>query len=306
MKIILTGENSYISNKTCKLLNSFGHDARCVSVRNGIEKLELKGVDAVVHCAAIVHKSKKESVSRYYKVNYELTAELAELAMDSGVKQFVYLSTMAVYGDETEEIGGKTKLKPSSPYGKSKEKAEKAIMKLSSEEFKVAVLRPPMVYGEDCPGNFRRLEKLAKWTFVVPDTQNVKSLLYIDNLTNFICEVIEEGFKGIFNIMDGDYISTAQLVSLIGQAKGKKIYKSVMLGKILKLFGKISLVRKAFGTLYYDDTTAVKLDYYSQREAVFITEGNENYEEEPVIKADQRPALEESAEKEEASDKEEE
>ncbi len=279
MKVILTGENSYIGNRACELLKSFGHEAKCVSVRNGIDDLDLKGVDAVVHCAALVHKNKKESVGRYYKVNYELTGELAELAKDSGVKHFVYLSTMAVYGDEAEEIGNKTPLRPSTPYGKSKQKAEKAIRELSSEEFKVSVLRPPMVYGQGCPGNYRRLEKFAKWAFIVPDTQNVKSLLYVDNLTNFICEVIEEGFKGVFNVMDGDYTSTADLVTLIGQARGRKIYKSVILGKILKLFGKVAFVRKSFGTLYYDDTIAVKLDYYSQREAVYITEGNEDIEE---------------------------
>lgn len=278
MKVILTGKNSYIGNKTCELLKSFGHEAQCISVRNGIDGLDLKGVDAVVHCAAIVHNN-KENVSKFYRVNYELTSELAELAMDSGVKHFVYLSTMAVYGDEAGEISKTTAVKPSTPYSKSKHKAEKAIMRLSSEEFKVCVLRPPMVYGEGCPGNYARLRKFAKWSFVVPDTQNVKSLLYVGNLANFICEVIEEGFKGIFNIMDGDYSSTADLVTLIGEANGKKIFKSGLLGKVLKLFLKVPTVRKAFGTLYYDETTAVKLDYYSQREAIYLTEGNKDYEE---------------------------
>ncbi len=280
MKVILTGENSYIGNKTCELLRSFGHDAQCISVRNGVDDLNLKGVDAVVHCAAIVHKDKKESTNRYYKVNYELTAELAELAIDSGVKHFVYLSTMAVYGGDAEEINSKTVLKPAAPYGKSKHKAEKAVMELNSEEFKVSVLRPPMVYGEDCPGNYQRLKKFAQWAFIVPDTQNVKSLLYIDNLTNFICEIIEDGLKGIFNIMDGDYISTADFIALIREANGKRTYKSKILGKLLNIFKGISVVKKAFGTLYYDDTTAVKLDYYSQKEAVYLTEGNDGYEEE--------------------------
>lgn len=279
MKIILTGENSYIGNRTCELLNRFGHDAKCISIRNGIDSLSLKGVDAVVHCAAIVHKDKKESTNKYYKVNYELTGELAELAREDGVKSFVYLSTMSVYGGGAEEINSKTPLRPETVYGKSKLKAEKAIMELNSEEFKVTVLRPPMVYGEGCKGNYNRLRAFAKWTPVVPDTQNVKSLLYIDNLTNFICEVIEEGLKGIFNVMDGEYTSTADLVVLMGKAMGRKIFKSKLLGKILMLFGRLGIVRKAFGTLYYDDTTAIKLDYYSMKEAVYLTEGNENYEE---------------------------
>lgn len=300
MKVILTGENSYIANRTCELLRSFGHDAQCISVRNGIDELSLKGVDAVVHCAAIVHKDKKESINKYYKVNYELTAELAELALEDGVKHFVYLSTMSVYGDEPEEINSKTPLRPTTVYGKSKLKAEKAVMELNSEEFKVTVLRPPMVYGEGCRGNYNRLKSFAKWNFVVPDTQNVKSLIYIDNLTNFICEVIEDGLKGIFNIMDGEYTSTADLVVLMGQANNRRILKSRILGKILMLFKKLSIVRKAFGTLYYDDTTAVKLDYYSMREAVFLTEGNKNFE----LPGEEQAALPENKEKPEVTEEE--
>lgn len=266
MKVILTGKNSYIAVNTCKYLTSKGIDAECISVRNGIESIDLTGVDVIIHCAAVVHKKEADYVNEYEMINYKLTKELADKAMKFGVKQFIFLSTMAVYGVTEGEINKNTHLEPKTLYGKSKLKAEKYLLTLNSESFKVVILRPPMVYGLSCPGNYSKLSKIAKITPVIPDTMNKKSLIYIENLAYIIYQILIGGTVGIFMPMDEKYISTAELMK---QISGRKCSK--FLGKMVKLLN-FSMVKKAFGTLYYAEDTALKVDYISFNDAVRLSE----------------------------------
>lgn len=267
MKIILTGKNSYIGGNICTLLNSKGHSAECVSLRKGVNSIDLKGVDAVIHCAAIVHKKEKDYENQYDSVNYTLTANLAHKALKSGVKHFIFMSTMAVYGVSEGEINKSTPLLPKTLYGKSKLKAENYINKLNSDSFKVTVIRPPMVYGKDCPGNYRLLSRLAHITPVIPDTSNKKSLIYIENLACFVSEIVEKGIRGIFMPMDGEYISTSKLMRFISK---KPVSKA--LGRFVMLFP-LSSVKKAFGTLYYSEDIVYKADYVDIESAIEKSEG---------------------------------
>lgn len=265
MKVILTGKNSYISKNTCNYLLSCGFDAECVSIRDGIDSINFTGVDAVIHCAAIVHKKEAEFKEEYEKVNYELTKELADTVLRNGVKQFVFLSTMAVYGKEEGEINENTPLLPKTLYGKSKLKAEEYLLNLNNEGFKVSVIRPPMVYGNNCPGNYKRLFKMAKITPIIPDTKNKKSLIYIENLSYLIKNIIDNKKSGIFMPMDKDYISTAELMSLISKKPCSKL-----LGSVLKLLP-LGVVKKAFGTLYYSEKIAEKVDFIPIEKAVRLS-----------------------------------
>ena len=261
MKIVLTGENSYIGRNTRDCLISQGYEAECLSVRRDIS---FKGIDTVVHCAAIVHKKEEEYRDEYEKVNFELTKSLADKAKAEGVSQFIFMSTMAVYGMTEGEINENTALEPKTLYGKSKLKAEKYVMSLNCESFKTVIIRPPMVYGRDCPGNFERLRKISYITPVIPDTENKKSLIYIGNLALFISEIIKNKKDGIYMPMDGEYVSTAQLMKYISNKPVSKLMGAV---KFLPL----GAVKKAFGTLYYSESIACKADYITVEEAVRLS-----------------------------------
>lgn len=266
MKVILTGKNSYISNNCYDFMLKYGYDAECITIRNGVDSIDFRGVDAIVHCAAIVHKKEADYADEYEHVNYELTKKLADKAKENGVKQFVFLSTMAVYGMVEGVIDKNTPLEPKTLYGKSKLKAEKYLLSLDSNSFKMAIVRPPMVYGKNCPGNYGRLSKIAKIMPIIPDTRNKKSLIYIENLAYLINEILKEKKKGVFMPMDGQYISTAELMRYISKKPCSKVFGSVI--KLLPL----GVVKKAFGTLYYDENIVAKIDYVPIKKAVMLSE----------------------------------
>ena len=131
MKVLITGKNSYVGKNIGNFLLYKNMEVKYVSVRNGISEDEFTDVDVVVHCAAIVHKKEAKFAILYDKVNYELTVDIAEKAKKKGVKQFIFMSTMAVYGKSEGEINGNTPLQPKTLYGESKLKAEKALEKIA-------------------------------------------------------------------------------------------------------------------------------------------------------------------------------
>lgn len=144
--------------------------------------------DAVFHVAGIAHiKETKKNAPLYYKVNRDLTIETAETAKKNGVKQFILLSSMSVYGLTTGTITKDTIPAPKSNYGKSKLEADIEIIKIADSSFKVAIMRPPMVYGKGCKGNYQLLRKAALRLPLFPDIENKRSMIYIDTL----CERVE-------------------------------------------------------------------------------------------------------------------
>ncbi|MGN1319049.1 MAG: NAD-dependent epimerase/dehydratase family protein [Lachnospirales bacterium] len=256
MKILITGKNSYIGNNILNFLKSRGHDVETVSLRNGIDSINLDGIDCVIHCAAIVHHKEKKYAREYAKINYYLTQSLAKKAKESGVKQFVFMSTMSVYDRKHKVISKYTPLNPNTLYGKSKLMAERSIGKLNDDNFKITILRPPMVYGKGCPGNYGKLSALAKKLPVFPDTQNKKSVLYVGNLSFFVASLVENNIGGLFMPMDEKYVSTAEIAKNIN----KNIKLSTALGNLLKLLN-FKVIKKAFTSLYYDDECATKIEY---------------------------------------------
>lgn len=266
MKVILTGKNSYISNNTCIYMKSLGIESECLSIRNGADSIDFTEVDAVIHCAAIVHKRESEYADEYDNINYVLTKDIAQKALNSGVKHFVFISTMAVYGKSQGEINENTPLEPVTLYGKSKLKAENYLLNEIKGKMKVTIIRPPMVYGKNCPGNYRKLSKIARLTPIIPDTKNKKSLVYIENLAYFIADIVKSGKEGIYMPMDSEYVSTADVMKLISNK-----YVSTLLGSILRYIP-LNIVKKSFGTLYYSDDVANKIKYVDTKEAVRLSE----------------------------------
>jgi UDP-glucose 4-epimerase len=271
MKVVITGKNGYIGNSLKIYLEKNGTTAETVTVRGEISEDIFENSDVVVHCAAIVHSPQITDIEVYNKVNCDLTLMLAEKAKKSGVKQFVFLSTMSVYGKSEGIIKSDTPLNPITPYGKSKLSAEKKLETLADENFIVTVIRPPMVYGKGCGGNYVRLRKLAVKLPFFPDTENKRSMIYIDNLNYCILKLIENKTGGLILPKNKFDVNTAEMVRLIAGANGKKIYICKPLGKIVKLLP-MNVVKKAFGTMIYENDTAYLCDYMSFEKSVELSE----------------------------------
>ena len=185
-KILITGKNSYIGNSLVRWLGYYHNRYSIDSISlksDDWKKKKFSEYDVVLHVAGIAHiKETKENEGLYYKVNRDLTYEIAQKAKTEGVKQFIFLSSMSVYGIMEGVISADTPLKPNSAYGKSKLEGEKLIENLHDASFTVAILRPPMVYGNNCRGNYTKLAALALKTPVFPKVDNKRSMIYIDNL----------------------------------------------------------------------------------------------------------------------------
>lgn len=257
-KILITGVGSYIGTSFEKYLNSYSDNYLIESVDmigDDWKNKDFSGYDVVFHVAGIAHiKETEENRQLYYDVNHIKAFETAKKAKESGVSQFVFLSTMSVYGVNTGVITKNTNTNPQNAYGKSKLMAEKDITSLMDDNFKVAIIRPPMVYGKGCKGNFNSVLKLVMKFPFFPKIHNERSMIYIDNLCEFVRMIIESGESGIFCPQNKNYVCTSDMAEIISKKYGKKIFFSRILGFICKIFMPfVSIIRKAFGNLIYKD-----------------------------------------------------
>ena len=274
-KILITGANSYIGAAFENYLKQWS-DQYLVDTVDMIDgswrEKSFAGYDVVYHVAGIAHSDTgsvtEERKAFYYKINTELTIETAQKAKDDGVKQFIFMSSAIVYG-ESAPIGKQKKImkdtipSPANFYGDSKLQAENGILSLQADRFHVVVLRPPMIYGKGSKGNYPTLAKFAQKLPVFPYVKNERSMLYIENLCEFVRLVVENEEHGIFHPQNGEYSNTTELVRMIAAAHGKKIRVLKGFGWALKLMSHVTgLVNKAFGNLTYDmELSAYKADY---------------------------------------------
>ena len=275
-RILITGANSYIgcSFETYAKEHyaaDFEIDTLDMTVDSWREH-DFSAYDAVFHVAGLAHAdvgNVSEAVQqRYYAVNTDLAIETAEKAKAAGVGQFVFMSSMIVYGG-LECITKDTEPAPANFYGDSKWQADRGIRELQSEEFCVTVLRPPMIYGKDSKGNYPLLAKLAKKLPVFPRVYNKRSMLYIENLCEFLCLIMKEPEAGVFFPQNAELVNTSDMVQQIARACGHKIWVTTLLTPFavlgMKLPGKIGgLCRKAFGSSYYDPEMSVYTHSYQQ------------------------------------------
>lgn len=275
-KILITGVNSYIGVSFKNYIESnydSDYDIDMISmVDGGWRNVDLSGYDVIFHVAGIAHsdsgKISKEKEKLYYAVNTDLTIEIANKAKVSGVKQFIFMSSIIVYGEsapigKSKVITKDTPVSPVNCYGDSKVQAEKGIRLLNDETFKVVILRPPMIYGKGCKGNYPLLAKFARKTPIFPDVKNQRSMLYIENLCEFVRLMVENEEQGIFFPQNESYSNTSELVRIIAGVNGKKVRLIKGFGWLLKLMSHcIGLVNKVFGSLCYDIELSVYKEGY--------------------------------------------
>lgn len=267
-KILITGANSYIGTSFENYMKEFNdYKIDTLDMQNpDWKKYDFSPYDTVFHVAGIAHADvghvSEERKQLYYKVNTDLTIETAKVAKIAGVKQFIYMSSIIVYG-ESAPIGKKKVItkdtipSPANFYGDSKLQADLGLLPLSNEIFKVCILRPPMIYGPGSKGNYPLLSKMAKKLPIFPDIQNERSMLFIGNLCWFIKKCIDENQEGIFFPQNQEYVRTSDMVKEIAKANNKKIYVTNLLNPFVYLAshipGKISkMCNKAFGNLIYE------------------------------------------------------
>lgn len=275
-KILITGAGSYIGTSFENYINTNFPDKYTVDTVDMIgdewKEKDFSPYDAVFHVAGIAHsdngKISPEKEKLYYAVNTELTSATAEKAKSGGVRQFIFMSSAIVYGNsapigKTKIITADTPVSPANSYGDSKVQAEKRLKSLEDENFKVVILRPPMIYGKGSKGNYPLLAKLALKLPFFPRVQNERSMLYIENLCEFVRLMVENVENGTFFPQNSEYSNTSELVEMIAAAHGKKIRLLGGFTWLLKIMGCFTgLVNKAFGNLTYEKSISEYKENY--------------------------------------------
>jgi len=253
-RVLVIGRESYIGRSFAGYAGD-GFKVEFAGARDGSwQTHDFSGFSAVLLAAGLAHRrARAGDKGLYLAVNRDLPLAAAEKAKEAGVGQFIFLSSFSVYGRGPGEINALTPENPADVYGLSKLLAERALADLSDETFRVAVLRPPMVYGPGCPGNFPRLAALARRLPVFPDRPNRRSMIYIDNLCRLLQLIVEHGAGGLFRPQNEEYVSTPDLVLEMARAQGRKVYLTRLLNPAVSLLKPlVPTAEKLFGDLYYD------------------------------------------------------
>lgn len=276
-RVLITGKGSYIGTQVEVWLRNAGHDVDVLDMMGDEWKnYDFSGYDSVYHVAGIAHADisnvSEETKKLYYHVNCDLAVETAKKALNAGVKQFVYMSSLLVYGDSgtgsyknIRYINKDTEPSSTNFYGDSKWQAEIKLRELDSESFHIAILRPPMIYGAGCKGNYNGMHSIAMKVPCFPDFNNVRSVLFIGNLCEFVRLLVEDGKGGIFWPQNKEYVKTSDFIREISIAHKKKRWITSGLNWLVPVCahvpGKVSkLANKAFGSLYVDNNMSNAFD----------------------------------------------
>lgn len=270
-RILVTGTGSYVGESVRKYIlakdSSYQIDA-VDTMGDNWQKADYSQYDVVFHVAGIAHVNADPKMEPlYYKVNRDLTIEVAKHAKAAGVKQFIFMSSQIVFHEsqslKAEVLTRETKPAPNGFYGDSKLQAENGLHELESEDFKVCILRPCMIYGSNAKGNFPRLAKLATKTPVFPAWHNKRSMLYIDNLAEFVLQAIERELAGTFYPQNRELADTVEIIRFFAKAAGHKVWITKLLNPFVWL-GSFVLqpINKMFATYYYDpEMSKMEFDY---------------------------------------------
>ena len=282
IRVLITGAGSYIGvNLAAELQKEPDQfEVHQLDVRQPFDETAFQGYDAVLHVAGIAHQREtEENAPLYRKVNCDLARDCARMAKAQGVKQFVFFSSMSVYGMTSGRIQQDTQPAPNTHYGVSKWEAEQQLAKLGDDDFQIAVLRPPMIYGNGCRGNYPRLASLARKLPVFPYVQNERSMLYIGTLCQFVRRLLISRQGGLYFPQNKEYVSTCDLVREVAACHGKRVlFVRGFQWLLHALSGRVGLIDKVFGALTYDhnmSTAFAGADELSFAETIRLTEATE-------------------------------
>ena len=266
MKVLIVGKNSYIAQRTGAwfLKKPVPAEVEYISVRDdGWKQFDLTGFDAVIYTAAIVHRRDGVPEETYDAVNAQQPFAFAKAAKAAGVRQFVFLSTMAVYGQGKKlpagnVLDGHTPLEPDSFYGGSKLKGERLIQSLADETFRVSIIRPANVYGKGCKGGY--ISGFAKITAALPVLprafeESRQGMLFVDNLAELCWLAVHSGCSGVYPAQDRTPVSAYDIMRAMADCICPK--KKALRGEAaLKLIQGNVLVTKLFGGISYAEDYA--------------------------------------------------
>ena len=259
MRILITGTKGYIATSFSRFAEKKSKGAfstQLIDLRGDTWRdISFAPYDVLLHSAGIVHQRETPfNQYDYYIINRDLSCEVAKKAKADGVKQLIFLSSLNVYGLTSGNITANTPAAPVSNYGRSKLAAESLLSALGDDAFRVAVLRPPMVYGQNCPGNFKKLCRLVSKAPFFPNYENARSMVYIENLCLHIKSIIEGRQSGLFFPRDPAPISISEMAAAIAKAQNKHNLRltRVFNGAISFMSARTSIVSKLFGNLIID------------------------------------------------------
>lgn len=258
-RILITGKDSYIGTSFKKYLEQYPDDyyVEELDVRDDSWKeFDFSSFDVVYHVAGIAHKKEvKENEYLYYQVNRDLAIDIAEKAKSEQIHQFIFMSSMSVYGLNYSDqlITKDTECHPHTYYGKSKYEAELELNELNDDNFKVCIVRPPMVYGKGAPGNMERLYKAVRKFHIFPTLRNERSSISIEKLCQDIKEYIDEDSQGLYVPQNKEYMCTVEMIRKQMKEENIKVFYLSLFNPIIRLLiGKVGIITKCFGDLRYE------------------------------------------------------
>ena len=282
MKILVTGASGFVGRYLVNDLSKTDEVIACVRKKSNLLPSSVeqtvsssffdlaipKDTDVIVHLAGIAH-NKNNSVDEFKKINVDGTLELARKALESNIKRFIFISSIGVNGNSTygKAFTEQDTPNPTNDYTKSKYEAEKALAKLfENTNIDLVIIRPPLIYAHDAPGNFSKLLMLIKLGQFLPFgcTHNQRSFIAIENLVSFITACIYHDTKinETFLIADDEVISTKQLIQCLSLGMGKSMIllpvPTKLLSTLADVTGKVSIFEQLYGNLQIDNRKAKK------------------------------------------------
>lgn len=286
---LVTGANGFIGRNLCielekrgrmckkavrRMPNHLHGSSDVVSIGSIDENTDwtvaVDGCDTVFHTAGLAHvtiRDKNKALMQFRKVNRDGVVQLARQASAAGAKRFIFLSSIGVYGDlgKKQFVSESTKCAPFLPYALSKREAEIALLdEFQSSQMECIIIRPPLVYGPDCPGNFRRLTELVAMGIPLPlgSIYSRRTMIGITNLIDFMICAAEhdEPAAGIYNIADVESIDLQELLRLIGRGLGRQVilarFPEWLLRPVLRLIGKGDACEKLCASVLINSSLA--------------------------------------------------
>ena len=271
-RVLITGAGSYIGTKVENWLKQYPEEFQvdAVDTIDGHwKKADFSKYDVVYNVAGIAHvKAAAGEGPLYYAINRDMVIDIAKAAKEAGVKQFIHMSSMIVY-KEVKTLDGKQIHKDTVPmpngfYGDSKLQGEKGIINMDCPTFKVCILRPPMIYGPGCKGNFPRLVWLGVKVPVFPAWHNKRSMLFVDNLCEFVRQAILHECQGTYYPQNKEYADTVEIVRYFAEKYNHKIWITSIFNWVIALFGNhVRALGKMFSNSTYDmEMSQYDFDYH--------------------------------------------